>query len=74
MKTIITLLTFLIGMSLGSSIYAESLTISAVDQTNQDEYVAADPNLVTVPVTIPVISTDETEIDFNFFSDDEDGC
>ena len=73
MKTIITLLTFLIVMTIGSTTYAENLTISAVDQSILDENVTTTPNFVTVPVTIPVSSTDETGIDYNFYSED-DGC
>ena len=72
MKTIITLLTFLIVMTIGSTTYAENLTISAVDQSILDEHVTTAPNFVTVPVTIPVSSTDETGIDYSFVSDD--GC
>lgn len=71
MKAVITLLTLLIGMTIGLTTYAENLSISAIDQTNPDEHVTTVPNFVTVPVTIPVISSDETEMDYDFFSEDE---
>ena len=73
MKTVMTLLTFLIVMIIGSTTYAENFTLSAVDQNNLDEHTTTPPKFVTVPVTIPVISTDETGIDYSFDYED-DGC
>ena len=69
MKTTMTLLTFLIGMTIGSITYAENSTLSAGDQTNLEEQ--AKPAIKFV--TIPVSSSDDTEIDYSYVSED-DGC
>ena len=67
MKTVITLLTFLISMTIGLTTSAENLIISAVDQTTIDEHVTTAPIPVSVPA--PVISTEENEDIFAVSSD-----
>jgi len=59
MKTVITLLSFLIAMSIGSISYASSAT----EQTILDEHVT------TTPIRVPVISTEE--FDYSIYFDDD---
>ena len=66
MKTLITLITFLTAISIGSISFAESTTTNAAEQTVLDEHVT------TAPISVPVISTEEDAEDFAFYSDD--GC
>ena len=70
MKTVITLLTLLIGMTIGSISYSESTIINAAEGTILDEHVKTAP--IPAPVSVPVISTEENEEVFAFYSDD--GC
>ena len=74
MKTIITLLTFLMVMTIGSISYAGTLTPNTGDQTNLDEQTTTAPNFVAVPVIISVSTSDETEtlIDDDFESGDDE--
>ncbi len=67
MKTVITLLTLLIGMTIGSISYSESTIINAAEQTILDEHVKTAP----IPAPVSVISTEENEDVFAFYSDDE---
>ena len=73
MKTVITLLTFLTAMTLGSISYAANKNTNATKQTTLDEYVTTAPKavLVPIPVSVPRISTEEDEVDFNFVSEDD---
>jgi len=73
MKTAMTLLTFLIAISIGSLSYAENTSPSASDKSSLDEQATIAPKAVTVPVTTRVIPSNETEIDYAYDSDD-DGC
>ena len=74
MKTLITLITLLTAISIGSTSYAASKNTNATNQAIQDEQITADPNavLVPIPVSVPRISTEEDAEDFSFYSDD--GC
>ena len=74
MKTVITLITFLTAISIGSTSYAASKNTNATTKATLDEHVTADPNtvLVPIPVSVPRISTEDDEDVFAFYSDD--GC
>ncbi len=73
MKTVITLLTFLIVMSIGSISYAKSIIISATDQMILDEDVTSVPDTVLVPirVSVPRITTKEDEVDYKLYLDED---
>ena len=72
MKITMTLLTFLIGMTIGSITYAENSTLSAGDQTNLDVQTITAPNFVAVPVINSVSTSDETEAEIDDDYDSED--
>ena len=71
MKTVITLITLLTAISIGSISYADRKNTNATKQTTLNEHDST-TTYVTVPVRIPVSSSDDTEIDYSFDSDD--GC
>lgn len=74
MKTVITLITFLTAISISSISYAANKTSNATLQTTLDEHVKTAPNtgVVPIPVSVPKISTEEDEENYNF--DSEDDC
>ena len=73
MKIVITLITFLTAISISSISYAASTSTNATKQTTLDEHITTAPNtvLVPTPVSVPRISTEENEVDYNFISEDD---